>query len=265
MVMESIVMTIEINNKQPVELFDLTNSFLSLADEYRRFSEKEPVSEIQEVKLYIKEIRTGSIIADIVACAPGVLPYIGYATSVISFSTYLKRAYKGLLGHDATDDNLKGLAKTNYENLSNIVEPVAKDNGSQINIHTTVNGNVTVNFNFNSVEANAIQNRIKREISLLKEPTTGIKEKVLLYWYQARNDPKSKAGDKAVIETIQPTPVKVVFSNEKVKAQMIYGENPFTSAYIVDVEVETIGGRPVIYKVLECHERIDKPPDSKSD
>lgn len=36
------------------------------------------------------------------------------------------------------------------------------------------------------------------EINLMKEPISGIKEKVLLHWYQARNDPKSKAGDKAI-------------------------------------------------------------------
>jgi hypothetical protein len=260
---ESAVLTIEIQNKEPVELIDLTNSLLSLADEYKRFSGRQDVADVTDVKLYIKEIRTGSIIADIVACAPGLLPYVGYATSIISFSTYLKKAYDFLMGHstDKPDD----LQKIDYENLSAFLEPIAKDNASQLNCHATVNGNVTVNININSLEANAVQNKVKREISMMQEPIAGIKEKVLLYWYQARNDPKSKAGDKAVIESIQPTPVKVIFNNDSVKSQMIYGDNPFTSAYVVDVEVETIRNKPALYKVISVQERIDKSPDPTSD
>jgi len=41
---------------------------------------------------------------------------------------------------------------------------------------------------------------------------------------------------------------------------MLYGENPFKSAYIVDVEVETIQNKPVVYKILNFYERIDRSP-----
>lgn len=257
---ESAVFTVEIQNQQPVELIDLTNSLLSLADEYRRFSGRQDVADVEDVRLYIKEIRAGSIIADIVALTQNVLPYVGYATSVINFSIYLTKAYDFLIGRAASKPT--ELQKVNYENLSSFVEPVAKDNASQLNCHVTINGNVTQQITINSLEANAVQNRAKREISLMKESIIGIKEKELLYWYQARNDPKSKAGDKAVIESIQASPVKVIFNNDEVKSQMIYGENPFTSAYVVDVEVGTIKGKPTIYKILNVHERIERPPEA---
>jgi hypothetical protein len=260
---DTVVFTIEIQNQQPVELVDLTNSLLSLADEYKRFSGRQDVADAEDVRLYIKEIRSGSIIADLMAVAPGVLPYVGYATNLLNFSIYLGKAYNFLVGRSVLKP--AALQKVNYENLSSFVEPVAKDNASQLNCHTTINGNVTYNLNITSLEANAVQNRAKREISLMKEPIARIKEKVLLYWYQARNDPKSKAGDKAIIENIQPSPVKVIFDSDHVKSQLIYGENPFLSAYIVDVEIETIKDKPVVYKVLNVHERIDRPPESKEE
>lgn len=92
----------------------------------------------------------------------------------------------------------------------------------------------------------------------MKEPITGIKEKVVLYWYQARNDPKSQAGDHAIIESISPGPVKAVV-DEETKSKMLSGpENPFQLGYLVDVEVETINSKPSIYKVLNIHEKFDK-------
>jgi hypothetical protein len=36
-------------------------------------------------------------------------------------------------------------------------------------------------------------------------------------------------------------------------------ENPLTSGYIADVSIETIQGKPVLYKILDVHERIEYP------
>ena len=63
--------TVEIKNRNPVELEDLTRSLLSFADEYKRFmaTHSDPLLE-EDVRLYVKEIRPGSIIADLTPYAP---------------------------------------------------------------------------------------------------------------------------------------------------------------------------------------------------
>lgn len=49
-------LTIEINNKQPVELTDLAKSMMSVADEYLHFlAEHDAHIEADDVKLYVKE------------------------------------------------------------------------------------------------------------------------------------------------------------------------------------------------------------------
>jgi hypothetical protein len=91
---------------------------------------------------------------------------------------------------------------------------------------------------------------------------TGIQEKVLLYWYQARNDPRSKSGDRAIIESISTSAVKVVFVNENIKAKILSSsENPFMLAFVVDVAVETIQGRPALYRILEMHDSFERDAD----
>src|SRR6266542_2463706 len=251
--------SIEIKNTQPIELIDLTESLVGFADEYkRRIAISDPLAPPEEIKLYVKEMRTGSIIADLIAIAPLMLPFVADANHVIEFCQYLSRAYKYLTGKSREKPEME---KVDYLNLNRIIEPVAKDSGAQINIGT-LNIAAPVTFTLNSLEANAAQNKAKREIELLQEPVTGAKERVLLYWYQARNDPRSQVGDRAIIESIYPGPVKVVFANENIKAKMLWdAENPFTHAYVVDVAVETIKGRPVVYRIQNLHEVIEQPPE----
>ena len=159
---EEYKLTIEIKNTKPVELIDLTDSLLSLADEYKRFlvSQAGPVLS-EEIKLYVKEIKTGSIITDIIAIAPGALPFAEYAMTLIDFSGYIQKAVKFFLGDKEEDPKLD---KRSYENLSRFLEPVAKDNASQLNCHTTINGDVNLVLNVGSIEANALQNTFRKKI-----------------------------------------------------------------------------------------------------
>lgn len=249
-------LTITIQNINPVELMDFTQAFLSLSDEYHRYLSLEDSDALdQDVKLYVKQIRTGSIVADLVALAPLALPFAENANTILGFSKYVRTGIGYLLG---TQKNKPVFEKADYLNLSNIVAPIAKDNGSQINFNTTINGDVALTLNVTSLEANAIQNAATREMAALREPGTGFHDKVLLYWYQARNDPKSQRGDKAIVESIISRPVKVLFANESIKAQLLSGEaNPFKHAYVVDLAVETIAGVPRLFKILNIHDRVD--------
>ena len=250
--------TITLHNSQPIELLDLTNSFLGLADEYKRHVAKEgDIPYPDEVKLFVKNIKSGSIIADLIAIAPGVFTCISYAVTLTSFCNYLKLAFDYLLGK--SKDN-PGLDKANYNNLINVTEPIAKDQASQLNCETFVNNGLMLSISLNSIEANAAQNRARKEIEKQKEILTGKHENVVLYWYQARGDLKSQAGDRAIIESIWRNPVKTIFGSENLKKSMILGENnPFGIAYLVDVLVETVNSKPTIYNIIDFHQKIDKP------
>ncbi len=250
-------LTLEYQNKSPVELADLSLSLLAVSEEYQLHVEcsVEPIGD-DGVRLFVNDIRAGSIVAELISMAPYVLPFVEHANHIWAFIVRLKGAYDYLLGEPGEKPALQ---RVNYQNLSNILEPIAKDNGSQLNIVAVNATNGTIEVKVTSVNANAIQNRIRRELALLKAPTTGTREKVVLYWYQARNDPKAKTGDKAIIESLHDGPVKVVFMSESIKSQIIASpENFFRVAYIVDVSVETIEGKPILYRVLSLHEKIDR-------
>lgn len=56
-------LTIRIENRDPVELADLTQGLFALADEYRRFIPRHEPSRFSadaDCRLYIKQVRSGS-------------------------------------------------------------------------------------------------------------------------------------------------------------------------------------------------------------
>lgn len=232
---------------------------LALGDEYRRhLARHDEMLEANNIKLYIKEIRSGSIITELVAMAPAAIPFIDHAETVVEFAKYLKDSYEWFAGKGK--DETDSVEKPSLQNLSQILEPIAKDRASQINFGAVnITGDVVVHLHMNGMEANAAQNGIRREIEARKEPLTGIKEQVVMYWAQARNQCASKAGDKARIESIWPYDVKVRFANDDLKTKILYDEpHPFSKSFLVDVAVETIEDKPVLYKVLAIHETFDK-------
>lgn len=250
---------IEIKNTQPVELIDLTESLLSLGNQYKKFIVSHPeFGSSRDVKLYVKEIRAGSIITDLVSLTPLMLAVAERPDTVIEFAKFMKEVFDFLMGKLKQSP---ALDKGDLSDFSKIIEPVAKDNGGQINVSGIVNGDVTVNvFNFSSIEANAVQNSIRRQLDSFKESQSNTHNQVVMYWFQARGDTTSNTGDKGIIESISPKPVKVLFDNENIKSKIMLGEeNPFRYGYIVDVLVETIEGKPAAYKILYFHNTVDRP------
>jgi len=255
--MSRLIVTIE--NTQPVELLDMAKSMMSMADDYRAFIRRhDELSHDNDVKLFIKEVRRGSIVQELAAIAPLALPFIEHSNSVVEYAKHLKGAFSWLLGGGARPEEVD---KSTLKNLSEILDPVAKDLGSKINFDAiNVNGDMVLNIHVNSLEANAVQNQVRREIDALKEPAQGFRQGAVMYWVQARGDVDKKAGDKAKIESIYGREVKVKFVDDELKQKMLYDlPHPFDKAFVVDVAVETIDEKPIFYIVQKLHEIIDRP------
>jgi hypothetical protein len=82
----------------------------------------------------------------------------------------------------------------------------------------------------------------------------------LLVLAQIRDVPKSKTGDRGIIESISKLDIKLLFTSEEIKRDILEApENPFQKAFIVDVEVKTLDDKPALYKILAVKESFDRP------
>jgi hypothetical protein len=124
------------------------------------------------------------------------------------------------------------------------------------------NANVQLTINYNTIEANAIQNGASKELALRKTPDQTFYPKVLMYWHTASRASAKKAGDKAIIEAISERPLPVVIDDEAIKQKMIAGkDNPFLVGFIVDVELITVQGKLRAYRVLKLYEMLEDAPE----
>lgn len=257
------VFTYEFHNTRPIELMDLTASLLAIGEQYRSFIRRAGgVHAEDDYRLYVREVRTGSIVAELVSYATQAQMLAPFTPFLVQFTNELGNWFEFFKGvKDAKDikELLVGTTKKDLQQVSQIIEPVAKDSGSTINLIAQAGGVIYVNTVLNSVEANAVQNGLRRQIEAIPVPQSGVQQDQVLYWYQMRADHAAKPGDKAVIERLTPRPVKVIFSSDKVKREMIdKPDNPFRKFYVVDVDVTEVGGKPVLYRILDVKDEFDR-------
>ena len=254
-----------IENKKPVELTDLTLSLLAVSHQFQSFMETEVNDDYGAgTELYIKEVRSGSIVFELVALAMPIVPLIWEGGPLSEWVGQAKSIVDWLLAK--SKDKPKELTKQDLSQWNSILEPIAKDSASQLNFTVSDGGSVVNQFIINSNEANAAQNRIQRELKVLEQPNDLLRTKRVMTWYQTKFDANSDTGNKAIIESISSKPLKVVFENNAVKEAMLQGDQGFQKqwhelAYLVDVEVQTVNGVPKVYTVLRYFEQETFDPE----
>ena len=257
-------LTIHIENVRPVELLDLTTSLTALAEQFRGFvRRREPIFVEDDYRLFVKEVRTGSIVAELVSYASQLPVLAPAAPLIVQYAAELGDwfdFFKGVKDASELKDFLLGTSKKDMQQVSQVLEPVAKDAGSRITFIAQSGGTIINHINLASVEANAVQNGIRRQIEALPETRNGKHLDQVLYWYQVRDDAAKKPGDLAVIERFDRRPVKVRFASDEVKHAMLDApENLFKRLFVVDVDVTEIDERPVLYRILQVTDSYDRP------
>ncbi|MFC1602897.1 hypothetical protein ACFL3U_04975 [Pseudomonadota bacterium] len=256
---------ITIKNEKPVVLTDLTLSLLGVNQQFQCFLESETNEDYQpSTELYIKEVRSGSIVVELVAISMPIVPLIWEGGPLSQWATQAQAMINWFLGK--VKNPPKDVTKNDLKQWNSILEPVAKDASSQLNISVTDNAKVINQIFINSQEANASQNKIMRELESFDDPDEHIQKRKVMVWYQTKFDTESHTGDKVIIEAISKKAVKVIFENNAVKESILKGDNRYKKpwhklAYVVDVEVQTINGVPKLYQVLKYYPEDNFDPD----
>jgi hypothetical protein len=238
----------ELKNKKPVDLLDLTASLAAFGESYQDFIfdagfDHEPGN----VRFFVKEIRSGSIIADLVSVASQGSITLEHIDAAAAFMTHLNHVVQFFLGLAVLPPGERGPTKKDAEQIVKILEPVAKDGGSQLFLNVT--GGVHLHYHYDSQQANAVQNSARRYLGPTI-PTTEIRHDVLLRLHQVRGGVTSKVGDMGIIEEVSKARVKLSFASEEAKRKILDQPFPFDSIFVVDVEVKASEGKPALYRIL---------------
>ncbi|MFT8944404.1 MAG: hypothetical protein ABF931_09470 [Acetobacter pasteurianus] len=244
--------------QSPLELEWVTKSFSGLLYSHNRFFyDKKSLFRRNHYKLYVQEIRKGSIILDLISLASNydLSDITDKCNHIIEFSKNMQEISGFFRRQRKTPP--EGLTSTDARHFADILEPPAKDAGGALQIIATDGGTNNVTINFNHEEAVATRQNALNWAAAQKIPENDIERDMLFYWYQARDAAAGSAGDKGIIESITKSPVKTIIPNDVVKSKMLK-EALFKKAYVVDVRVQTIEGKPSLYTILRVSDSFDR-------
>ncbi len=254
---------VHIEHSKPIEVSDFVTTLNAVGNLFSIFAQGHgDTKDISNAKLYVEKIEEGCI--DIILCetvTAGILPFMENMNIIFEFSSYIKDVISYYTkGHGKKPK----LGMQECKNFKDLFTVTSGDNNGEMTIGAIFKGNkgnIYHNCTFNFPESNSAQNQIAREISGMKEvsPTSIPHKRVLMQIYQLRNDSSSNTGNKAIIDDIfRGKKLSVVFESDDLRSRILFSdENPAIKAFLVDVVVQTIDGRPAAYKVLELHDVID--------
>lgn len=250
----------KVTHSKPIEMKDFVATMNSLAYLFEGFAKENADStEGRKAKLYVEKIEQGCIevfLQEVVtACA---LPFMENFNTILGFAEYLGRLVRNAIaGHNETRLSIAELRA-----LSDLFAINAKDPQGTTEfgaIARTAPHNLFENCTFNFYESNTAQNQIKQTVEQKEQemPNEMVYERQLMTIFQMRGNMDTNAGNKAIIDKLSKKPLSVVFETDELKRQILNNDdNPTKQAYLVDVVIQTIGGRPAAYKVMALHDII---------
>lgn len=273
---------VEFGVKQPIELVQLTLALQGIARDYRRFTNDAfkndgvKVSD-DDIQLYVTEVRSGSVIAELASAAKvmgAFLPLIDVQSAFCNYVTFFGETveyFRALAKKpDVNAEDIRA-TKSAAQAMSDIMAVAANNPGGSFKLAAKVaaedadGAKIALQVTISSDEAAEAQRGALIAQKLLDYRGEADHPNVLLYFQRtSTGSPKSggRTDDKALINSISPKPLPVHFASQLDQARINDmkadpNQNPFKSAFRVDVNVETDRNRtPKFYRVLHIHEVI---------
>lgn len=250
----------KVTHSKPIEVKDFVATMNSLAYLFEGFvKENADSTEDRKAKLYVEKIEQGCIeifLQEVVtACA---LPFIENFNPIMLFAEYLGGLVRNAIaGHNETKLSIAELKALSDLFAINAADPQGATEFGAIN--RTNPSQIFNDCSFYFGDSNIAQNQIKHTIEQKEQeiPAETIYERQLMTIFQMRGNMSTNAGNKAIIDALSKKPLSVVFETEELKRQILSNDdNPTKQAYLVDVVIQTIGGKPTTYKVMGLHDFI---------
>ena len=258
-----------IDTKEPVELGDFVSSFTSLASQYKRYMRQTHPDLREDGQVYVREVRPGSIIADLLPQAASLVAHMDQALIVENFIRIYGERLGAYFKGGRVDDASKGELKEFMGQVAAIAR--SKKARGAISAVTYENGarRVKACIEFDTADASRATEQIEKQKSELDRVRSADYERALMTFKRSdigSADVGVRSGERVIIESISDRDLALIYGSplaeERIKDQIRNtDENVYHKGFVVDVNVQTKGGRPAAYAVTHVHQIIDLDSD----
>jgi hypothetical protein len=260
---------LRINLSDPPDLMDFIGALAAVGNQFESYVAREHPRMQGSARLFVKEIRQGSYVVDLIPHIPALIAIMDAVLIVDNFVT----RYRMLLDAFFQGTPSPALPKSDAKDYLNAVKLIAKDKKGSASIRSTVfkqSGSEThIAFEFNTEQAQKAQEILERRMIEHEKPVFELIENVLMvFWQSNLKDPETgkRTGEMVTIEAASPKALALVYgtdlARERIKFETEQGDrNIYRLGFYVDVYVERFQGKPVAYRVTNVREIIPLPDD----
>jgi hypothetical protein len=264
------IIRVRLETTQPIELSNFISAFAAIGSEYSRFLKQSHPDLGDDAKIYVSEVRQGSIVADLIPVVLPILQTMDYALVIDQFMRRIKGVIDAYQLPGARPD---GYSKSEIKDVMDGLTAIANDpNGRQDIEHITIEGgqsNIRAAIKFDTQQARAAIGNMREHIRMIEHHEDHTKKMVLMRFFQSNikdTELQKPSGEQVIIQSIDPRPRPLVYASElakeRIKHETIQSEtNIFKRGFYVDVLVDMAGDRIAAYKITNFHEVIDLPDE----
>jgi hypothetical protein len=265
-----VVLTLTINNSEPIELSDFVGAFTSIAQEYRR-SLKLNVDFEDDATIYVKEVRAGSIIADLVPIIAPVLPIIATHAEQVWQTVQFVKKWGERISSLAGGVVPSGFGKSDLKIFADATAAIARDPNasSTLEAATFEDGKreVRAAFKFSTKQAKIVNQTIEGEYRRLEDSSSDTHLRVAMYFTRSdvKDAPKDKrSGERVIVPEISGKDLPIIYASDLAEQRVKHeireaDDNIYKKGFEVDLLIVKRGEKPIVYKITHVHSVFDLP------
>lgn len=262
-------LSIKLDLGEPIEIGDFAALFSGMGGQFEEYLKENHPNAVGSVRMYVREVRRGSVVADLVAHIPDLIGVMDNVLIVTGFAAlFNKRVRTWIVG-----DHVEGAKKSTLRDANDTIRAVASANkGSAVlTSYKYENGlwKETIEAEFTVPEARAAAKTIEEQKEALDKISNADYERVLMTFKRSDIGSASvgiRSGERVIIEEISDADLPLIYASDmterQIKDQMRNTEeNIYHKGFSVNVNVQSRNGRPIAYSVTNLHQIIDIDPD----
>jgi hypothetical protein len=261
---------VRIKTSQPIDVDDFAAIYTALGSQYRKFVQSQFPEVGGDATIYVRQVTKGSIVADLVPWVLATWHSVPDELRRVDIVVEFVRKYGELLGiYLRGTGRPKDVSRSDLNDFAKQVTAIANDPIGSAVIEAAVfedgKRKVRAAIKFKSSEAQRAVEKIEAHRLQLEKKSGADHTRVLMVFHQANVRTPAvgkRTGERVRIEEISPRVLPLIYASDlaeaRIKSEIIEAEdNLFRKGFVVDVNVATIEGRPIAYRVTNVHQVID--------
>jgi hypothetical protein len=262
---------LNIQTRNPIELGDFVSAFTSIASQYEKFVRSNYPDMSGDANIFVREVRAGSIEADLIPWALQGLSAVVNVIEQIQIVDKFVRTYGGRLSTYIAGSKEPEATRSDLKDFMGAVSAIANDPNGRATLQAVAfedgKKKIKAAITFTTLEARQAQVQIEDQRLMLEASASADHQRVLMVFKQSNVKDAvmgKRTGERVAIEEISPRDLPLIYASDLAEQRIKHevreaDDNVYKKGFIVDVNVQLVGGKPAGYRVTNVHQVIDLP------